>query len=144
MTLNVKQLKLAPGRAFPLAEEIELPLGEPKGTAMAFRTQVFFQGEAVYQPEAIHLTLRIKAEVERECSRCLEHYTVSVAREEEITLREERDVGLRDDEFPYPDGAEEVDLAPYLESLILSVLGPKPLCRPDCRGICSSCGANLN
>lgn len=137
MTLNVKQLKLAPGRAFPLTGEIELPVGEPKG-------QVYFQGEAVYLPEAIYLTLSIKAQVEQECSRCLKHYTLSIEREEEITLREERDVRPQDDEFAYPDGAEEVGLAPYLESLILSVLDPKPLCRPDCRGICSSCGANLN
>lgn len=144
MTLNVKQLKLAPGRAFPLTGEVELPLIEHEGTVMAFRTQIFFQGEAVYQPEAIYLTLNIKAEVERECSRCLKHYTVPIEREEQIALREERDVSLEDDKFAYPDGAEEVDLAPYLESLILSTLGPKPLCRPDCRGICPYCGVDLN
>ena len=144
MTLNLKQLKLAPGRAFPFAGEVELPMIAHQGTIMAFRTEIHFWGEAVYRPEEIRLTLQIRAEVERECSRCLKHFTVSIAREEKLTLREERDVGPQDDEFAYPDGAEEVDLTPYLESLVLSVLGPKPLCRPDCQGICSSCGANLN
>jgi len=144
MTLNVKQLKLAPGRAFPIMGEVELPAIEHEGMIMAFTTRLHFQGEAVYLPETIYLTLQIKAQVERECSRCLKHYTVSIEREEEIALREERDVGLEDDDFAYPDGAEEVDLAPYLESLVLGALDPKPLCRPDCRGICPYCGADLN
>jgi uncharacterized protein len=144
MTLKVKQLKLAPGRAFPLRGEVELPAVEHEGMPIASGMRISFQGEAVYQPETIYLSLQIRAEVERECSRCLKHYAVSIEREEEIALREERDVGLEDDEFAYPDGAEEVDLTPYLRSLVLSMLDPKPLCRPDCRGICPYCGVDLN
>ena len=59
-------------------------------------------------------------------------------------LREEREVGLADDDFTYPDEAEEVSLLPYLQSLVFGSLTPKPLCRTDCRGLCASCGANLN
>jgi len=144
MTLKVKQLILAPERVFPLAGEVELPAVEHEGMPIASGLRISFQGEAVYRPETIYLTVRIAAEVERECSRCLKHYTVSIEKEEELALREERAVGLEDDEFTYPDGAEEVDLAPYLRSLIVGSLDPKPLCRPDCRGFCPFCGADLN
>ncbi|MGC8779195.1 MAG: YceD family protein, partial [Candidatus Caldatribacteriaceae bacterium] len=37
-----------------------------------------------------------------------------------------------------------VDITKDLEELILVNLPMKPLCRPDCLGICPKCGANRN
>jgi uncharacterized protein len=144
MNLPIKQLKKEPGMAFPFSGQIELPPIAHGGTVMAQGSRVAFHGRAVYQGGKVHLTLALKAEVERECSRCLAHFTQTVEKEEEITLREEHEVRLEDDDFTYPDEAEEVAIEPYLQSLILSALGPKPLCAPDCRGLCPSCGVNLN
>lgn len=144
MNLPIKRLKKEPGLAFPFSGEVELPPIAHGGTVMAQGSRVAFRGQAVYQGGKIHLALAIEAEVERECSRCLARFTQKIEKEEEITLREEHEVRLEDDDFTYPDEAEEVALEPYLQSLILSELGPKPLCRPDCRGLCPSCGVNLN
>ena len=41
-------------------------------------------------------------------------------------------------------GKGTVDLALPLRDHILLDLPLHPLCRPDCRGLCSQCGANLN
>lgn len=142
--LQIKELKRAPGMVFPLAGVVELPTIEHDGLKIASKTSISFKGEAVYRQERIYLTLKIEAQVERECSRCLKHYTVSIQKEERIALREEGEVGLEDDEFPYPDEADELDLRPYLKSLVISSLPPKPLCDPRCRGICPYCGVNLN
>jgi uncharacterized protein len=144
MNLSIKQLKRAPEKAFPFAGETELAPNEHEGAVMALETHVAFRGEAVYRAERVYLTLKIKAEVERECSRCLDRFAEAIERDERITLREEQEVGLADDDFTYPDEAEEVSLLPYLQSLVFDSLDPKPLCRPDCRGLCSSCGVNLN
>lgn len=37
-----------------------------------------------------------------------------------------------------------IDLAPALREHMLLSLPLHPLCRPDCRGLCSQCGADLN
>lgn len=144
MDLSIKQLKRALGRPFPFAGEVELVPNEHEQGLLVLKARVAFGGEAVYRGERVYLALKIRAEVERACSRCLDRFTETVEREERITLREEREVGLADDDFTYPDEAEEVSLLPYLQSLVFGSLTPKPLCRTDCRGLCASCGANLN
>jgi uncharacterized protein len=78
--------------------------------------------------------------LETECSRCLEPLNVDVP----IAIEEL---------FAYPpsEAAEFsigedaiLDLAPLLreETLIAETHGA--LCRPDCKGLCPTCGANLN
>jgi len=39
---------------------------------------------------------------------------------------------------------EEIDLSELLREQFYLVLPMKPLCRPDCKGLCSQCGVNLN
>ena len=146
MKLNLSRLRGAPGRAFPISGQVTLERIEQRGFTMAYKTEIRFRGEARYwpEPERVYLTLELQAEVERECSRCLRRFTVSVTRREQVVLGEEREFSLEQDLFVYDDDAEELDLLPYLQSLITSSLGSKPLCRPDCRGLCPDCGANLN
>jgi uncharacterized protein len=38
----------------------------------------------------------------------------------------------------------ELDLLPMIRDTILLAIPIAPLCRPDCKGICPECGANLN
>ncbi len=49
--------------------------------------------------------------------------------------RRRRDIPLADD---------TVDLEVLAHDAILLELPPAPLCRPDCLGLCSTCGADLN
>lgn len=37
-----------------------------------------------------------------------------------------------------------IDLAPLIREYFLLEVPIKPICRPDCRGLCPECGANLN
>ncbi|MCL1841719.1 MAG: DUF177 domain-containing protein [Propionibacteriaceae bacterium] len=39
---------------------------------------------------------------------------------------------------------EQLDLEPALRDAIVLELPFSPLCRPDCKGLCPECGANLN
>jgi uncharacterized protein len=39
---------------------------------------------------------------------------------------------------------EEVDLLPPIRDTVLLAVPIAPLCKPDCKGICPECGANLN
>jgi uncharacterized protein len=49
-----------------------------------------------------------------------------------------------EDEETYPLTGEMLDLRPLVRDAVLLDLPIAPLCRPDCAGLCPSCGADLN
>jgi uncharacterized protein len=77
------------------------------------------------------------------CVRCLESFALPISLELEETFRLP---GARPrPDAPYAaDGDDTVDLAPLVRELAWVVIPMKPLCQPDCEGICPECGANLN
>ena len=75
-----------------------------------------------------------------ECGRCLEMARGTVFAE----VRELFEEGGGEQDMTYPLGEESVDLEPMVREQCLLGLPLRPLCKPDCRGLCSHCGANLN
>lgn len=49
-----------------------------------------------------------------------------------------------DDEDDYPLDDESVDLAPLVRDAVVLELPLAPLCRPDCAGLCATCGEDRN
>lgn len=47
-------------------------------------------------------------------------------------------------EETYPSSAEEIDLSEPVRETALLEVPSRSLCRPDCRGLCTRCGKNLN
>ena len=74
-----------------------------------------------------------------ECRRCLRHIEEPMT----IEVSELYQVNVEDpDAYPIP--GDQVSLAPMVrENLLLSV-PLAPLCRPDCAGLCPTCGINRN
>ena len=92
---------------------------------------------------------RLRATVPLTCGRCLEPFAARVDAAVDVRL------------MPRPSGADsvelgaddldvdfytndELDLARLVENETTLALPMKPLCRPDCRGLCAVCGANRN
>jgi uncharacterized protein len=48
-----------------------------------------------------------------------------------------------DESFSYYDG-DTIDLLPEIKDMVIVSLPIKPLCRDDCKGLCTQCGADLN
>ena len=139
-------------------------LREPVGHARRYRVE----REAVAVPEAgftqeISGALRlIRSErgvlvsaaldllpVQVQCGRCLEMFETPVAVEfdEEYILDHDpitgRRVEVEGDEFRI-DAQRHLDLSEAVRQYRESALPLRPLCRPDCRGLCPHCGHNLN
>ncbi len=90
------------------------------------------------------------------CSRCLRETIIQLAEkfrtvialerhseEAEESEEEEFDAAAEDDRHKFLDG-DRLDInRVVLEQVYLS-LPMKPLCREDCRGLCTVCGRNLN
>ncbi len=49
-----------------------------------------------------------------------------------------------DDEMVYKMTADTMDLEPLVHDACILNLPLSPLCKPDCKGLCPACGANLN
>jgi uncharacterized protein len=80
------------------------------------------------------------------CRRCLEDVTVEVEQDVNIFLAEEGDETAQEDPDVYrvDPRAQSIDLRPAIrEEWVLSAPA-FVLCREDCKGLCPTCGADLN
>jgi len=73
------------------------------------------------------------------CRRCLAPTAGTV----HVAVRELYTEG-GDGEETYPLEDDEVDLEPLVRDAVLLELPVTSLCRPDCKGLCPSCGADWN
>ena len=80
-------------------------------------------------------------DAELTCNRCLENWSerLEVPFEQVFRHRPQDE----DDEQPIEKGGW-IDLEPAVHDEVTVSLPLVPLCRPDCRGLCPTCGANLN
>lgn len=99
---------------------------------------IFFQGS-------------FAAQFEGRCSRCLEEYPFTIDKEFDLVLTPDPSVADRPNgELSRSDlglstySSEEINLAPLIKEQVLLALPTRPLCQESCRGLCGSCGANLN
>jgi uncharacterized protein len=93
----------------------------------------------------------IKGALVTPCVRCLEPALLPLEIPVTVSYVETDEAEDEDDETSEADGADvlaftggEIDLGPFLRDEILLAVPIGPLCRPDCKGICSVCGGNRN
>ncbi len=150
--LELQRLRRQRGRMVPFDQTGTLSIAK-RGQAgsgerrLSFTQALHIWGQALYQEQLIYLDLHLATEIELSCSRCLAPVRVPIMLEQQLVLREEPAAGaegLPIEEFFYPRQAKELELLPYLHSLILNSLEPKYLCKPDCQGLCPHCGHDLN
>lgn len=103
-----------------------------KGTVRVIRVEngVFVEGE-------------VRSQLRLECVRCLDPFDFPVT----LTLAEK----FRLPESPPEQGVpyavrddNKIDLEPLLREQAWLAIPMKPLCDPDCQGLCPQCGVNLN
>lgn len=101
--------------------------------------------------ERFRLAGGVQTVLELLCSRCLEPYPLAVDGVFDLRYVPQKDVGdyaereIGDDDLSvafYED--ETIDLEQLVQEQFYLALPMKPLCRPDCRGLCPDCGMNLN
>jgi uncharacterized protein len=84
-----------------------------------------------------------------ECRRCLVEVRTEIGADASLIFADteaEEEGGEDPDVFPLSRGRSgaEVDLRPALREQWLLEAPAFVLCRPDCKGLCPTCGANLN
>ncbi len=144
MKLNLNSLRANPGVSVPFSGQvalIESNFNEP----VTVNEAVQVVGDAAYFPsDVVNVNIEFNVALARPCSRCLNDVALGLDLKDHVAVRGTAEAEVLPDDFNYVLDDEEIDLKPILVSLILSEFEPKPLCRDDCKGLCSSCGADLN
>lgn len=94
---------------------------------------------------------RLRGQLTGRCGRCLEEFGFALDKQFDFMLTPEaKKSGHRAEELHRDDlarsyySSDEIDLAPLIAEQVLLALPTRPLCGDNCRGLCGSCGANLN
>jgi uncharacterized protein len=133
---------------------------EPAGVHLEADHEVSLRGGRlrahveVVDESTVHVRGRLDASVEIECARCLARYVVPLGQELDLfylpraagepqAQEEEVELGDRDVVVGYYE-ADRLDLGEVVREQILLGLPLKPLCRPDCQGLCPRCGKDRN
>lgn len=113
-----------------------------EGDAIKPVSKVIVKGEVISDDEIILIEAHAKGNLELPCSRCLETfiYPVGIDIEERFTNNNQNS---EDEEVIFVKG-DVLDITEIVENAIISTLPIKRLCSDDCKGLCQSCGANLN
>ena len=115
---------------------------EEYGGEFIFPTPVSVVGKVYNKADVTYIDLLCKVRVEKSCDRCgvlsVKDLTVNINRVAVNQLEGEEDYEI----LLIPD--EKLDLYELCFGEILLSLPMKHLCSEDCKGICLSCGKNLN
>lgn len=112
---------------------------------------VHLSGELSKDKDGVSFAGRIATSAQLPCSRCLEEYPLPLDLSFDLYYTTEPDGSAGtdsriDDDMVtrvHYDGVR-IDLQSLLSEQVYLALPLKPLCRPDCLGLCPRCGTNLN
>ena len=101
--------------------------------------------------DQIRISGELHTRLEMVCARCLEPVQEEISRDFDLFYRplqpvnpdEEVRLKNQDTEIAFYEG-EGMFLTDVLAEQVLLAIPIKVICRSDCRGLCPSCGANLN
>ncbi len=93
-------------------------------------------------PQGLLVTGKFTGETTFECARCLKPFnqTVNWGMTELYAFNEK---SVSDSGLIVPEDAH-IDLQPLIREYALLEFPINPLCKPDCKGLCSVCGQDLN
>lgn len=123
-------------------------LGQPELTALS---PVTWKGQVVFADPGYYLRARLSYEQTLSCDRCLKPIVEPVESDIELLILVERAPGVageheldeRDLGILHLKG-EVLETDPILVEQLQLNIPMKPLCRPDCKGLCPQCGTDRN
>jgi len=147
MKYDITELLLTPGKRIGLDVREEAPESLDESIVAPIAGRLWFYNAV----DALLVTGQVQSALEMECSRCLEMYVLPV----EVRVDEQFSMGplpptVDEESLDIVDLAANIlegmifDVGELLRQVVLLEAPLKPLCRPDCRGLCPACGHNLN
>jgi uncharacterized protein len=125
-----------------------IPPDDPSwvGTELRFSTPLSISGQAQWITSGeVLVRLKLRGHMAQECRRCLDPVEVPVEEEIDLLFAPAGEAGAEEDGVRLlPEVAVELELGEAIREEAILSQWPFALCRTDCKGICPSCGTNLN
>jgi len=141
LSVDVSELLRRPGASEQVETDqvlkgIEVPLAQVReGSSLHLELRL----DALV--DGIHVSGPVEGEVTIECRRCLKMFVRPLRVElDEVFLYP----GESADEEAYQVEGEAIDLEPVVRDADMLALPLNPLCTEGCKGLCSTCGTDLN
>ena len=128
--MDIREYIAAPGRRFSV--DLHLTPSQDLLDGVDWTVDdIHMIGEAFAQLSTLYLEVRLHAAITQLCRRCLRpvSLTETIAEPFELPIQPDSDV---------------VDPLPTILQMVQSVHDPHVVCSETCRGLCPSCGVNLN
>lgn len=113
-----------------------------------FKEPLHWQADITNTGGALLVSGTVEGEGTCSCARCLEPVDFPITGEIEgyflINSEDAAPEDMEDDEFEYLPEDKTINMAPLIQAAIILEIPQIPLCSDDCKGLCPSCGANLN
>ena len=139
MKFDLKKLKSQGKYVFPFTCSFEPDVAILDYPSAYFDGQATVSGTLDIMDTSVYVDAEITVTVKGECSRCLSDATVTVS----ALLQEEfTENGREEDGYTYSRG--QLDLTAAATEMLSLAMPVQILCKQDCKGLCPSCGANLN
>ena len=141
MRLDLRPILRTPGASLPFQFELDLSGLDFYGEK-PFAHPVRVGGTVRNMAGALSLEGTAETTLELACDRCLKPFVRELALPVSTLLAEELEDEENDEIVLLEDGAVDLDEV-FTTALVLS-MDAKHLCSEDCRGLCPTCGADLN
>ncbi len=143
--VDVSRLLDSPGKSEQVEFDVPMPVGfeVPLNT---FGELVDIDGVLESLVDGVLLRGTVSAPVDQQCASCLEDLPSDrvVADVAELFTEPSDDVAEADREPGYDITDATIDIETLIRDALAQATPPAPKCRPDCAGLCPSCGTNLN
>ena len=140
--INVAQIKKRLVGEKPLAYELETAELEISTEEMGIIGSVKLVGTMSNAGDVLLLQAKMQCKVQRTCGRCLKEFTGVTEAEVVEKFYPAGADNIENDAFVYD--SDVIDITEPLREGLLLAEPMQALCKPDCRGLCPVCGADLN
>ena len=138
MKLNLRKIIEVPGGRVPFSCVLS-PDGLEHPAVVAYDGPLTAEGAVVNTAGTLTVEGSIHAKLRCVCDRCGAEFD----RDKTVTVQ----AGIAVDESEedlFQMEEDEIDLDEVLYTCFILDMDAKVLCKPDCKGLCAGCGANLN
>ena len=141
MRLDLRPILRTPGASLPFQFQLDLSGLDFYGEK-PFAHPIRVSGTVRNMAGALSLEGTAETTLELACDRCLKPFVRELALPVSTLLAEELEDEENDEIVLLEDGAVDLDEV-FTTALVLS-MDAKHLCSEDCKGLCPTCGADLN
>ena len=143
MLLGLSKIMDCPGASVSFSTSVDLrdlrygdcyPVDEP----------VLAEGSVRNTAGVLVMTGSIYTTIHGVCDRCADDFEEAVEIPLNVVLVTELSNEENEDEWVFPLEGENANLDDIVRTVFVLNMDTKLLCKPDCKGICCRCGANLN